>query len=100
MRDNKLTFVSALDDNNYFNLLQKLDHISKFSTRDVKEFGDFFEQWPGRHMPERPSDPKPPKKVFHKSQIVQPDVKFHSLGRIPMGVKSPDCDDGKVRFYI
>ena len=61
-----------------------------------RESGDSSEDWQGRWMPERPSDPTPPPKVFHKSEIQKQNMGSNTMDRIPMGVKSVDCDDGKV----
>ncbi|XP_033219057.1 uncharacterized protein LOC117174252 [Belonocnema kinseyi] len=51
------------------------------------------EDWSGRWMPERPTDPKPPQKIFHKSEI-------EKVERIPMGIKTEYCDDGKTNLSI
>ena len=50
--------------------------------------------WTGKWMPSRPGEPTPPPKIFHKEGNIQ-----QHDDRIPMGVISHECDDGKVCFY-
>lgn len=52
--------------------------------------------WKGKWMPSHPGEPTLPPKIFPKSH--SEDVDSHHDNRIPMGVKSSACDDGKVRI--
>ncbi|XP_043480694.1 uncharacterized protein LOC122510258 [Leptopilina heterotoma] len=58
------------------------------------------DEWLGRWFPSRPSDPTPPPKippVFEpKNALPHP----HPSGMIPMGEKSPLCDDGKTNLTV
>jgi hypothetical protein len=80
-----------------FNLLDILNDYTegeKEHRRDSIE--DPYENWTGRWLPSRPNDPTPPPKVVFGRVN---NNESHHISGVPMGVKSVDCDDGKVMKY-
>ncbi|XP_051164179.1 uncharacterized protein LOC127283389 isoform X2 [Leptopilina boulardi] len=63
-----------------------------------KEF-EKDDNWSGRWFPSKSSDPTPPPKILPKEpqHILQHP---HPSGKIPMGEKSPLCDDGKTNLTV
>ncbi|XP_011501945.1 PREDICTED: uncharacterized protein LOC105365472 isoform X2 [Ceratosolen solmsi marchali] len=87
-----------IDTNMKFNLLDILNDYTeseKDHRRDSTD--DPYENWTGRWMPSRPGEPTPPPKVVSNKGK---DEESHHDSRVPMGVKSPDCDDGKTNLTV
>lgn len=91
-------YFSEPDSNKKINLIDLLPDESdneKDYRRKSSEEEEALENWTGKWMPSHLGEPTPPPKIFSKTNSGSKEV--HHDDRIPMGVKSKFCDDGKVR---
>ncbi|XP_029042753.1 uncharacterized protein LOC114875985 [Osmia bicornis bicornis] len=80
----------------------RLNSLRKYLLKDGENRRnvDELENWKGRWMPDRPTDPLPPPKVFGKNYEPEVYRSSHLLHNIPMGQPSATCDDAKTNLTV
>ncbi|XP_046466007.1 uncharacterized protein [Neodiprion pinetum] len=81
----------------YEDVFQEMDSAEQ--RREASD--DKYENWPGRWMPSRPGDPKPPPKVLHKTgEFKDSNFEKNPVDRVGMGMHESECDDGETNLRV